>query len=270
LKYVGLADDRSVTRFSISRKNNKLKTPVAIAADFAIPRLALKFAGGLFCVGQRNYRIRPNGIDEVGEAPDKIELCAASESQIVFSSRKGSMWQSNMKDLKSAEFIQPIFYEKPVAIAVNVPFDLLVVGPLEGSVILNSLHTGLFRMRNSLQGSDIPKDVLITEGWGFVLVTTAGKMYLFNVNGQLIRNVELSMNVTAWCTWKTVRGFDFVAVADDKGRIFVAEAFYLNFRDSLYFCRGVILDMPFVGDEVGLAVVTKEGKCFFIPVSCSA
>jgi hypothetical protein len=270
LKYVGLADDRSVTRFSISRKDNKLKTPAAIAADFAIPRLALKFAGSLFCVGGRNYRIRPNGIDDAGEAPDKVELCAASESQIVFSSRKGSMWQSNVKDLKSTEFIQPIFYEKPVAIAVNVPFDLLVVGTLEGSILLNSLHTGLFRMRKSLQGSEIPRDVLITYGWGFVLVNTAKRMYLFNVNGHLIRDVELSMNVTAWCTWKNVRGFDFVAVADDKGRIFATEAFYLDFRESLYFCRGVVLDMTFVGNDVGLAVVTKEGKCFLIPVRCSA
>jgi hypothetical protein len=74
------------------------------------------------------------------------------------------------------------------------------------------------------------------------------------------------MRIVAWCTWKNPKGFDFVGLADDTGKIFVCEAFYLAFRGFAAFCRGTVVSLEFVNDAIGLAAVTTDGRCFVVPV----
>jgi hypothetical protein len=264
LKYVCILRDGSVLLLLVQYHASLRTASIGQLGNGSIVGFA-KFPAGVFVTGQKNYHIRANGIDDVGKSPEEIELLAASENQIVFCGRNGGVWHANLRDLGCSEAIAPIFYEKPVTMAVSCGFDLLVVGTMEGNVLMHSLHSGLFRTRNHLDG-EIPVRILITEGWGFVLVDTKKNIYLFNVNGLKIRVVQPQMEVVAWSTWKDVRGFDFLAVADEKGRVFVSEAFYLSFGEPTTLCRGLVIELAYVNEYIGLSAVTEDGRIYLIPL----
>jgi hypothetical protein len=152
-----------------------------------------------------------------------------------------------------------------VYVLINHNFDLLVLATLESTLLFYAV-SGMSKSRSWLAG-EIFQQILITEGWGFVVVLTAQNLYLFNVNGSLIRSVGNTKSLMLLCCWKDAKGFDWLCGVDDRGRLGCYEAFYLNFAQSICYCRGTVIALHYLTDRGSMSAVTQEGKCFI--VSCS-
>jgi hypothetical protein len=233
--------------------------------DFAAESCWGHGAGGLLIIGECALFVRER-CEPCGFPPEQIAAIAGSNSTVVMLGESGVIWRAELRDLSESEAICSVFYERPSGLAVCGEFDMLVVITIEGSVLLYRLSDGAFRVRCQA-GGELPERVLVTEGWGFIAAATAEAVWLMTVNGDLVRRSVLPGVISAWCTWRNAKGFDFIAMADEKGCVFVCEAFYLDFREPVAFCRGAVADLAWVREAEALAAVRKDGTCFVIPIS---
>ena len=155
--------------------------------------------------------------------------------------------------------------EKPLVIASSKSFDILAITSIEGNVNLYSLLNGIYEC--TCYTCDEPAEkILITPGWGFIVAASIQDVYLFNVNGFLIRKIAKSYNIVKWCTWTDDKGFDFLAVIKDDGSLVVSEAFYLSFSEPIQIIRGPPIVMKYCQDMNSILIVTKNKKFYSIPV----
>jgi hypothetical protein len=222
-------------------------------------------AGGLLIIGADCLFIRERS-EPCGIPPERITAIAGSDSGVVMLGESGVIWRAALRDLAESEAICSVFYERPSGLAVCTEFDLLAVVTIEGSVLVYSLSDGVFRVRCQV-GGQLPERVLVTEGWGFIAIATAERIWLMTMNGDLVRSIALPGAIYAWCTWRNAKGFDFIAVADEKGCIFVCEAFYLDFGEPVAFCKGAVADLAWLRDVEAIAVIRNDGAYFVIPLS---
>lgn len=89
----------------------------------------------------------------------------------------------------------------------------------------------------------------------------------FSVNGELIRKKILPGRIVALTSWKSASGFDFIAFATDKDKVYVCEAFFLEIEKgkSVMRCPSSIKELRYSEELQMLVVVTKDGSFFFKP-----
>jgi hypothetical protein len=122
---------------------------------------------------------------------------------------------------------------------------------------------GSFRF--SCDVGEAPKRIVITDGWGFVIVEACAHLWLFSINGQFIRKVPLGSAVYDMITWKCERGCDFVAIATEKNQVKVFEAFYLRTDTYVFAAKERIIAMKYILRRRALAVVTVGGEVAILP-----
>ncbi|KAK8894389.1 hypothetical protein M9Y10_022824 [Tritrichomonas musculus] len=129
----------------------------------------------------------------------------------------------------------PSFRDDVSCCAVNSHFDLVVSGTLDCSLFFFSpTHKDVMRIIDL--HNKIPEKVLITDGWGFVVVyelnLEKGNEFqcieVYNVNGDLIISKPLQFQLQQWTTWKSVDGFDYLLMMSKGGIVFTCEVFYLD------------------------------------------
>lgn len=95
-----------------------------------------------------------------------------------------------------------------------------------------------------------------------------GCLVTFSVNGDLIRKRFLQFKIVAMTTWKSPNGFDFVAFATDKDKIYVCEAFFLEVgKGKILKCNSPIKEVFYSENLQMLVAVTKDGNFYFKPYS---
>lgn len=155
--------------------------------------------------------------------------------------------------------------EKPLVIASSKIFDVLAVTSIEGNVNVYSLLTGIYEC--TCYTSDEPaENIIITPGWGFIVVSTIQDIYLFNINGFLIRKVQKTFNIIQWCTWMDEKGFDYVGIVKDDGSVVFCEAFFLNFSEPIQIIRELPVTMKYYAEINSLLIVTKHRKFVSVPL----
>jgi hypothetical protein len=174
-----------------------------------------------------------------------------------------------------------LFSDAVTAIAVSQMFNIIVAGTAAFSIIFYSTVTcELVRVVNLKEavGSEIlPKGILITPAWGFVIVygteIVAGSekflVVVYTVNGILVHKTEIQFPIHFWYCWASTRGFDYVAYADDAGRVYYNEVFYLASQESVLIdsVKSPILAMQFSSSLSSLVMVTREGQIHFEPMN---
>lgn len=157
---------------------------------------------------------------------------------------------------------------------ISAQFDLMVCGTKDGSLLLCSLNRGSIERIINLEGWTISR-ILITNSWGFILVyktkmehsKTIHSLSIFNVNGNQMQDEQiLDCGIISWNTWSNDSSFDYIILADEKGRIFWFEAFYLNLGKYIYRSNEQILEITFLNDISNAVVVTKPGRIILIPI----
>ena len=115
--------------------------------------------------------------------------------------------------------------------------------------------------------------ITMSDGWGFIVVYATklerGKLshviMLFSVNGDLIRRTMVDSPVSCWKCWTSKKSFDYLVMADEKGRIFCFEVFYLKIAEPVFKCHAAVSSVDFATDLKSVVAVTKQGKIWFIP-----
>jgi hypothetical protein len=157
---------------------------------------------------------------------------------------------------------------------VSKNFGIAVGGTVSGSVVICSLFEGTKVRVVELGAGFKPLKVLVTDAWGFIVTlavkNTAGKrthhVFVHNVNGRFVRMVEVPFGITAWATWASRKGFDYVIIGTETGRLFWSEAFYCRFTESFYRYHGIPIGVAYLVDPAVAISVWKDGHATFLPL----
>ena len=130
-------------------------------------------------------------------------------------------------------FSIPYFMPSIRCAAFSNEFHALVIAS-DTHLLYYSLPDGRAVCSADLEGY-VPHKIHVTKSWGFVVVyATApdGAHYLmtYTVNGALVRRTRLNSAVTHMTSWVTHSGFDILAFSNEKGKLFVCEAFFLKIQ----------------------------------------
>jgi WD40 repeat protein len=135
----------------------------------------------------------------------------------------------------------PSFGGEISCVAVSREFNIHVSGNIDGAIFIVATRTGAVTRVISLGNNGIAKRILITKEWGFIVAYVTemvdGKLahllFVWSINGELIRRVPITCAVVAWVTWSSLDGFDFVLMADEMNRLFEFEVFWVNLGNGI-------------------------------------
>jgi hypothetical protein len=219
------------------------------------------FKSTIVVIGDDSVVIRSSGIIKVNQLD--IQCVSVTNDMVVFLLGDGVLSILSM-DNGVERKVCSILYERPVALAAHCDFDLLVVATLERNLLFYSLSSGIFRIRADLNG-ELVVQMVITDGWGFVVVLTNDSIHIFSVNGIRIRRVVNMKRIVLFCTWKSAAGFDYLCGSDNGGRLMICEAFYGNFDSQLCQIPGSVRWLNFVGAINCISAIIVDGMGFLFP-----
>jgi hypothetical protein len=146
----------------------------------------------------------------------------------------------------------------------SVKYDRVVVGTFDSTLFIYSISDG--RFVNSVElGGKIAEKIMITKGFGFIVVSLVSKLAVYTINGVLISELEIDQTIYRWSQFVNKRGFDFLLVADDNGAISVFEVFNLKHNPAVFQCHTRIGVLEYADVMRGFAVATFDGSGYFVP-----
>jgi hypothetical protein len=181
---------------------------------------------------------------------------------VVLSDRGGQLFELDLADFPALRPIACVTNDYLCALAVNRRFAAVAAGTRDGRVCICSLADGAFRF--SCDVEEAPARIAITDGWGFIVVHSGRRIFLFNVNGRLIRSVECPFAVRCFATWRLVDSSDFCAIADGS-QVRIFETFYLRLDECVCPVKAAVVAMSYLQQQRSLAVITADGDLLLFP-----
>ena len=233
--------------------------------------------GSIFFVGAQ-----PNELYRIIPAGSNISLALRQRSSITSIASDGVWLMTanndavislySIYDSSKPKFTIPSFTSSIKSCAISSSYHQAVCGTKDSTLIIASLSDSCITRVVDLKGRR-PIKILITQGWGFIVVynTDLSKGILthyitvFNINGEMVRDVEIPVPVHAWSSYMDAKGFDYIVMADDQGSIYHFEAFYANIGESVFSVPYEIKAMKYLVDECIIIAVTSDGRAIFIP-----
>jgi hypothetical protein len=201
-------------------------------------------------IQEKNYRSKQLNVASV-------KYAASDRESVLISSTNGQIIGVNMRPICSIN----IGYVS--ALALDKKIGIVVVGTQNGSVIVSMLGNGSFVWSGDVKST--PIRIIITKNWGFVFVETECSLWLFNVNGRLLKKVDVEFRNEHLVTWKCERGFDYIAFAENSSAIHMFEAYLMNIDNVVLPVPSRVLAMRYSVAVRTLIVVTENGEVLSIP-----
>lgn len=201
-------------------------------------------------------------------------LCIHSDGEYFVAAGKDAVVNLySVSDLTRTIFSIPLYRDQIVCCAVSSKYKLIASGTKDGYLVLSSISRGSTVKVIDLEGCR-PYLMLVTKAWGFIVIAAtkldAGKVVhllsVFNVNGQFIRSQLLSHAITAWDTWRDEHAFDHVIMANEIGRIFSFEAFYLDTKELSARSPKPVITLHYSKCDHGVIIVSNDGCIVFAPI----
>lgn len=150
-------------------------------------------------------------------------------------------------------------------------FNVSVIGTRDGFILINSIPTGEL-VRSINLDEYRPQIISVTSSWGFILVyvtkivdfSVKHILKLFNINGEFLREREVESQIVILQSFTSRDGFDFICMADEKGRVFIFEAFFLNIGEPVTKYSPQICAMKYFKDMECLCLIGTDGKVSII------
>jgi hypothetical protein len=94
-------------------------------------------------------------------------------------------------------------------------------------------------------------------------------IFVWNVNGMFVKKVQISFQIVTWCTWTSVLDFDWLLIADDNGKIYATEVFYLELGKPVWEARDQIeiVSVTYIPDEEIAGIVMADGQINIVGLS---
>ena len=172
---------------------------------------------------------------------------------------------------RSNEFIKtiPTFSSEVTCCDVLASFGLIVAGTLDCNLFFMSATDGMPKSCANTNGA-VPKLVMITKKWGFVVMygeigPRQNVIDIYTIHGDLIRRTETSLTITAWTSFSTRADFDYIVAADSTGKLYLFEAFYGKIGDSFYDSQSHISHLVFSSEAAVAFAFSPNGDIFMAP-----
>lgn len=202
----------------------------------------------------------------------KILCVAACRDFVIFGGRDASINICCRKPpFTDTLHMFPSFHDEIVCCDINSRFDIAVAGTRDNQLFFLSPSRSTVNCIVSLENRK-PVRMLITDGWGFVVVyeeeplalKTARFVEVFSVNGKLVRRVEIPFSIEKWACWKSREGFDFLIVSSNR-EIQMCEVFYLEFS----VVEKSAAESLCCSAHLGVVFAVRNGKVVLLPLEPS-
>jgi hypothetical protein len=164
----------------------------------------------------------------------------------------------------SQEAIFSVISESVTASAFDENYGVLVCATADQFLTFFS-YRKRERMR-CIQVDSLAERLLITGGWGFVMVYLPRLLMLFTLNGFLIKKSAVDFEISFWTTWKDASGFDHVGVVDSVGNVFLFEAFYPEEVKQIASLQEKIVRIEYSYVAKAIVAVASSPHMYLIPV----
>jgi WD40 repeat protein len=200
-------------------------------------------------------------------------LCLAQHKELfVTSSRDAVIQVFSTSNVQVPLLSIPLYRDEILCCAVNSDFGVIASGTRDGFMILSAFPKGSTTQIIDLEGCR-PVSLLITDGWGFVVVfmkkITKGELQhfvaVYSVNGFFLRK-KLVGAISAWTSYCAPDGFDHLVWASDTGKLMSCEAFYLDVTPILGAkVDSAVVALRYARTEMGVVAVCRTGEALFFP-----
>jgi hypothetical protein len=130
----------------------------------------------------------------------------------------------------------------------------------DGYLEVYGLHQQRF-VRSHFLDNSVGRKVLITEGFGSILVSSEGEIWVFTVNGFLGKRVKSALRIEEWVSWN-----EMVGCADEDGRVFVFECGDPEAVRMIGSVHERVLGLKYDRRTNALIGVTGNGTLFRLPI----
>lgn len=148
------------------------------------------------------------------------------------------------------------------AMTVNTTYRNIVYCTNDG--YLRTYSVSKKKILNSVKIDCIAEKILTTKNWAFVIVYAPGWLYLFNINGLIIKSLQIDFEIYNWCTFSDHKGFDYVCCVDPIGYIYTFEAYYIENVELIAGCHDRIISLYFYDSYQCIVACSSNSKVYFI------
>ena len=224
------------------------------------------------------YMIRPSTGTAQFLLKEKSDIrCIAGDGEaIIVANDDAVLSVYDTRNLARPRYTIPSFTNQIQCCDVSGDYHLIVCGMRNGSLLLCSLNDGSIVRIVDLHGCR-PRSVMVTKGWGFIVVyltkIDSGKLTnhiaLYSVNGEFLRMTDIGSSVATWTSYQSADGFDYIVMADNTSNIYHYEAYYLSVGPPLYALSSRVLTLSFALDHSLITAVSDDGSLLFLPYTSS-
>jgi hypothetical protein len=112
---------------------------------------------------------------------------------------------------------------------------------------------------------EIPQRILVTVGFGFVVVYSFGHLQVYTINGSRVCERRIDWQIVEWSAFVNDRGFDFIVVLNERGEVFSMEVFNLEQSNIVLVCKEAIAALKYDTVTETVVVVAADGSGYLIP-----
>jgi hypothetical protein len=171
----------------------------------------------------------------------------------------------------SLRFSVPSYRAAILCSCLSRQFGVFVTGTDDRVLIVGRLADG--STVRVIQLQFVPHKVLVTPHWGFIVVhgceyfqgRPEHTLCVFNINGTLIRSVPFRSAIDDWLAWSDEKGFDFIALSTERGKIYAFEVFFLDCGSPIYRCSCNLVSLDFSKKSNVIVAVATDGRVHIIP-----
>ncbi|KAH0793888.1 Beige/BEACH domain containing protein [Histomonas meleagridis] len=166
-------------------------------------------------------------------------------------------------------------HQEYISSAHSCVFDTAVLGTNDGFLDVISLRNGRIIQSIDLKG-DKPVAIEISKSFGFIFVHSidpnkkTSSLSLYNINGLLLKKIQLKDTVTSMITWENNEGFDFASVVTSNtssatNKVFTFELYYMNLNENVFRSKIPISSLNYDKKNQIVIGVNTEGKLILFP-----
>jgi hypothetical protein len=169
------------------------------------------------------------------------------------------------------KFSIPTYRNSVVCSCLSRQFGIVVNGTDDRALVIGSLtDSSTIRL---VHLDHVPRKVIVTPHWGFVVVHARdyvdGKeqstLSVFNINGVTIKTITLKGVVEHWATWSSPRGFDFMVLSTEHGKLYAFEVFFLDLEQPVYRCYCDLVSLDYSKKSNMIVAVATDRTIHLVP-----
>jgi WD40 repeat protein len=202
----------------------------------------------------------------------KITALSSTESLLSLSSSDARTHIYSVASGKLSErFSVPTYGNSILCGCISQPFGVFVSGTDGKALVVGRLTDG--STVRVIRLNFVPQKVIVTPHWGFIVVYGSAyeqgilkcTLSIFNINGIMINSVPFHGIVSHWVAVTSSRGFDFIVLSSEDGKIFAFEAFFLDLRSPIYRCHCDLACLAFSKKSNVIIAAGTDGQVRLIP-----